>query len=386
MDKIIFIRYSELYLKGKNKKQFINILSRNINFKLKDLEYVLERKHDKMIIKNFKKDVGIFIKKLKEVIGISWFCVAKRIETEKEAIKKSVLQIVERNKFNTFRVSAKNNSEIFSNSMDLTHFVAGVILENTNMKVNLENHDVDVTVRVENNITFVYGEKIKGIDGLPSGSNGKALAFLSGGVDSPVAAYQMMTRGLQVDFITFLSPKVETEELLYKIKKLAKQVNKFNGKTGRLYIVNFQPVRHYIRNALKKESYRIVFLRRMFAHYGNFLSKKYDYVSLITGDSMGQVASQTPQNLTAVDDASDIFIARPLIGMDKNSIIKIARKIETYNISILPGEDMCSECTPKNPVLSADMKLVKELAKDLEPAFSEFTKVNTEEFTRKIIL
>lgn len=386
MEKVIFIRYSELSLKGKNKKEFIKILNRNIKNKLEGLNFEIKTGHDKVVVNPKSEDITEFIERLKFVVGISWFSVANVVDTTKKDIEQAVIAEVKDGWFKTFRVSAKNISEVFSDSKSLTHYVAGRVLEHTDMKVNLSEYDVEINVRAERNKTTVFGKKIKGIDGLPSGSNGKGLAFLSGGIDSPVAAIKMMTRGLQVDFVTFLSPNVETPELLHKIKKLAKQANKYNGRAGRLYIINFAPVRKFIREDLKKESYRVVFLRRFFTHYGNFLAEKYNYQTLITGDAMGQVASQTPQNLTAVDDASEIFVSRPLIGMDKNSIIKLAREYGTYEISILPGDDMCAQCTPKSPVLSAKMDVVRELAKDLKPAFNTFETIDTDDFTRRIIL
>lgn len=378
MKEIILIRFSELSLKGKNKKEFINILRRNVNNKLEGLDFTLISQHDKFLIRDMKEDSSIFLEKISEVVGISWFTLAFEFETNRESIKEGVLKLVDGKGWNTFRVSAKNTSEEFKDSMDLTHFVAGNILEETDMKVNLSNYDVDVSVRVEDKTTFIYGEKIRGIEGLPSGSNGKALAFLSGGIDSPVAAFKMMTRGLNVDFITFLSPNVMSEELLYKIRSLAKQVNKYNGRSGRLYIVNFQPARKYIKENLSKESYKVVFLRRLFAQYGEYLSNKHGYSAMITGDSMGQVASQTPENLTAVDSAVQSFISRPLIGMNKNEIISIAREIGTYDISILPGEDMCGECTPSNPVLKSDMELVAKLHEEIKGALDEFETIEAD--------
>lgn len=384
MDKIIFIRYSELSLKGKNKNHFIKILVNNIKNKIEGHSYYLKSEHDKIIIKQMD-NVGEIIDKLKLVIGISWFTVATQIKSSREEIIETVIKMVRNKDYKTFRISAKNTSNIFTDSMDLTHCVAGSILEKTDMKVSLSIYDVNITIRVNDDTTTIYVKKIKGIEGLPVGSNGRALSFLSGGIDSPVAAFKMMTRGLQVDFITFISPKVRTPELIYKINELAKQVNKYNGKNGKLYIVDFQLVRKHIKEYLPKESYRVVFLRRFFAAYGNYIADKYGYVTLITGDAMGQVASQTPQNLTAIDEASKIFISRPLLGMDKNSIIKIAREINTYDISILPGEDMCSECNPKNPIISARMDDVIKFKEFVKGGYEEFDKTDKEYTERKKI-
>lgn len=233
-----------------------------------------------------------------------------------------------------------------------------------NFKIDLKNYDIDFNIKLENEIAIISFFKEEAINGLPSGSNGKALALLSGGIDSPVAAFKTITRGINVSFITFLTPLTSENETISKIKELALEVDKYNGNHGKLFFVNFEKVQEEIMK-IENSSYRIILLRRYFMRFSELVSKKYGYKFFITGDSLGQVASQTPESMTQINNATKKLIIRPLVSMSKNEIIKEATSINTYKISIKPGNDMCSAFTPKKPILFPKEKIVKELEEKL---------------------
>ena len=382
MKEIIFIRYSELTLKGKNRNEFAKVLFSNIKNKLRDIEYEnIKREYDYIEIIP-KSNSDEIMERLKYVIGISWFTKAYVIDSDKEEIKNLILEKIDTNK-STFRVSAKNRSSLFEDSNELTHFLATIVLKNTDLKVNLKDHDIELNVKVTDEDTTIYLEKVKGIEGLPVGSNGKGLVFLSGGIDSPVAAFEMMTRGVAVDFITFLNPITSTDNVLNKVKSLSKQVTKFAGTNTNHFIVDFKLVQGHIRDNLKFEEYRTTFLRRAFAEYGEYIAEDYGYKTLITGDALGQVASQTLENLNVVDQASKLLMSRPLLGRDKNSIIRIAKEIGTYDYSIMPGDDMCSDFTPKKPILKPNLEKSIRLAEEVENYDNLFAETK-ENFTEVI--
>ena len=382
MKEIIFIRYSELTLKGKNRNEFAKVLFSNIKNKLRGIEYEsIKREYDYIeIVPSSNSDE--IIERLKYVIGISWFTKAYVLDSDKVEIEKLILDKLDRSK-ETFRVSAKNRSELFEDSDQLTRFIATIVLKNTDLRVDLSNYDLELNVKVNGEKTTIFLEKIKGIEGLPVGSNGRGLVFLSGGIDSPVAAFEMMTRGIRVDFITFLNPITSTDNVLNKVKSLSKQITKYSGSDTYHYIVDFKLVQSYIRDNLKYDEYRTTFLRRAFAKYGEFIAKDYGYQTLITGDALGQVASQTLENLNVIDEASKLLMARPLLGRDKNSIIKISKEIGTHDYSILPGDDMCSDFTPRKPILKPKFEKTIAIANELEN-YDELFEETKEKLTETI--
>ena len=228
------------------------------------------------------------------------------------------------------------------------------------MKINLSKFDVDINVRIEGDKTTIFFEKENGIIGLPAGANGKALTLLSGGIDSPVAAYKTISRGVNTSFLTFLTPRTSNSDVITKIKELALVVNRYNGIDGKLFLVNFEKIQEQIM-LLDNTSYRITLLRRYFMRFAKMVSDKYGFKFVITGDSLGQVASQTSESMTLIDNATEQLVVRPLVSMSKNEIIRIAEEIETYKISIMPGDDMCSIFTPNDPIIFPKKKMVASL-------------------------
>ena len=382
MDKFIFIRYSELTTKSKNRNVFTKFLARNIKKQLSKIDCEVVVNYDNIeVFPATQSELQPILDQLKFVIGISWYAVATKTKADKTEIAKAIMSSLPADA-KTFRVSAKNKSDLWESTDQLTRFVAGNILDGTDMKVNLSDYDVEVSVKVNNDESIIYAERHKGIEGLPVGSSGKALVFLSGGIDSPVAAYKMMTRGMSVDFITFLNPITGTDKVIEKVTKLAEQVSKFNGVKTRHFIIDFQLVQRHIRDNLKYSEYRTTMLRRSFMQYGEFLAGSYGYKAIITGDAIGQVASQTVEKLAAIDDATEMLVARPLVGMDKNSIIAIAKTIGTYDYSIMPGDDMCSNFSPKSPILLPKLEKVRQLASEIEN-YKEFFQEVRDDYTKE---
>ncbi len=386
-NKYIVVKYSELHLKGGNKKEFIKALTRNVKNKLDDynIDAQIKNARDKMEIYS-ENDLDKVPTALDEVVGISLYshvfeCEAKK-ELIEELMKRELSSYPEGTKF---RVSAKLiENDMFESKDEMIKWLAWFGTKVMNYTIDLSNYDLDLNVRIENGKATMFFDKHKGIYGLPAGANGKALTLLSGGIDSPVAAFKTITRGMNVSFLTFLTPRTSEAQTISKIKDLALQVDKYNGIHGKLFLVNFERVQEKIMK-LEDSSYRITLLRRYFMRFAKFVSDKYGYKFVITGDSLGQVASQTPESMTMIDNATEQLIVRPLVSSSKNEIINIAEEIGTYEISIRPGDDMCSIFTPKNPIIFPKKYMVDSLESQLE-GMDELLRSVLDEDTRIIEL
>lgn len=368
LNKYIVVKYSELHLKGGNKKEFITALTRNIKKKLIDfnIDATIKNARDKLEI--YSDNLNKVPNALNEVVGISLYSHVFECEVNKDVVESFMKEKLSNlNSETKFRVSAKivGENEIFSSKEEMIKWLAWFGTDVMKFKIDLSNYDLDLNVRIENNKVTMIFDKNKGIYGLPAGANGKALTLLSGGIDSPVAAFKTITRGVNVSFLTFLTPRTSEEQTISKIKDLAKQVNKYNGIDGKLFFVNFERVQEKIMK-LEDSSYRITLLRRYFMRFAKKISDKFGYKFVITGDSLGQVASQTPESMTMIDNATEQLIVRPLVSSSKNEIINIAEQINTYEISIRPGDDMCSAFTPRNPIIFPKKYMVEKLESQLD--------------------
>ncbi len=367
LNKSIVVKFSELHLKGGNKKEFITTLTRNIKSKFEDYSINAQIKNlrDKIEITS-ESDLDRVPSALDEVVGISLYSNVYKCESNKEQMEELMKSVLSKcSADSSFRVSAKIvDDTLFESKDEMIKWLAWFGTKVMGFKINLTNYDIDLNVRVESGVATLIVDKTKGIYGLPAGGNGKALTLLSGGIDSPVAAFKTITRGINTSFITFLTPRTSESQTLSKIKDLALQVDKYNGIHGKLFLVNFERVQERIMK-LEDSSYRITLLRRFFMRFAKIVSDKYKYKFVITGDSLGQVASQTPESMTMIDNATEQLIVRPLVSSSKNEIIKIAEEIKTYEISIRPGDDMCSAFTPKNPIIFPKKYVVEKLEEEL---------------------
>lgn len=350
---IIVCHYNEIALKGKNRTYFEKILVENIKRKIENeispqaVEYI-KRISGRIIIKpreNITKE-KFFI--LKDVFGITNFSFAQECSQDMQEIKEACWKILKEKSFETFRITAsRSEKNFFLKSDEINREVGGFIVEKNKKKVRLKNPDTECFIELVNEKAFIHADKHKGAGGLPVNSSGKALVLLSGGIDSPVAAYFALKRGVKVDYVHFHSLPYTSAASNDKVISLAKKLKKFQRKS-KIFMVPLAPIQ---KEVLLKcpEKLRIILYRRMMLKIAEKIAQKNRYLAIYTGESVAQVASQTLENIFIINEAIKMPIFRPLIGFDKSDIIQKAQKIGTYEISILPHEDCCTRFMPNHP-------------------------------------
>lgn len=346
----ILIRYGELSLKGKNRNVFIRQLRENIKKALKSFSSLeIESQHDRMYIYLKEEDPAKVADVLSRVFGISSFSFAVKVDSDIDAIVDACLQTLDLEKEQTFKVAARRSDKNFPIVSDqINRIVAGAILKNSHWKVDVHHPDYKIVIEVHQNATYIMTDRMTGAGGYPVGVGGKAMVLLSGGIDSPVAAYLMMKRGVRIECIHFASPPYTSENAQQKVLDLASMISAYQGDLL-VHVVPFTNLQLAIyQNA--DESYAITLMRRMMMRIAKGLAQKRKALALATGESIGQVASQTLESMVAINSVVDIPMIRPLVCMDKVEIIELSKKIGTYDTSILPYEDCCTIFTPKNPV------------------------------------
>ncbi len=359
--KTIILRYGELHLKGGNQKLFKNALANNIKntFAAKKINCVLEQLQGRFILKVDKDKLNQSLNVLKFVFGLSSFSPAEQLPSNEKAISDYIKNI----KINqeTFRVSVKRADKNFKyNSIEFERLLGGIVLKNNpHLKVDLTNPQAHVKVDIrEGNKTFVYFKVFKGAGGLPLGTAGKGLLLLSGGIDSPVAGYQVAKRGLQFEALHFHSHPYTSELAKEKVITLAKKIKDFNINL-KLHLVSITKFQEEVNKNCKSE-YMIALMRRYMFMIAEHVAKQRNLGAIITGESLGQVASQTMQSLTSTNSVLKSLIAfRPLLSFDKDEIISISKKINTYETSILPYEDCCTVFLPAKPIIKPKLKRVE---------------------------
>ncbi len=346
---LIMVRFGELSTKGRNKKDFIQTLYINIKNALKSfpsLEY--EKLYDHIYIHLNDEDCDQVVERLQDVSGIHSISLVKRVVSDIEVIKSTALELIKEEKGSTFKIKTKRaNKEFPLKSDDINRAVATVILKNTDLKVDVHNPDILLSIEVREEGTYLFSKTIPCLGGYPLGVAGKSLLMLSGGIDSPVAAYLLMRRGITVECIHFASPPYTNVGVIYKIKDLLKVLTKYQAEI-RLTIIPFTEIQEAIYKNID-ESYCITIMRRMMYRIAQEVARKRHCKVIATGESVGQVASQTLDSLQAINEVTNYPIIRPLAVMDKLEIIRIAERIKTYEISIRPFEDCCTIFAPKNP-------------------------------------
>lgn len=346
----VLIRYGELSTKGKNRKDFIKRLEHNVRNMLKDfkeLEY--RRTHDRMYIRLHDEDPDVIRERLTKVFGISSFSFTDKVDPTLEAIQSSCLAIAKQSDKKTFKIVTKRHDKTFPMVSDeINRAVAGVILKNTAFKVDVHNPELMIRIEVQRDAAYITSDKIKGAGGYPTGINGKALLMLSGGIDSPVAAYEIMKRGIEVEAVHFASPPYTSEAAKGKVLELAKLVSVYQGQM-KVHILNFTELQLAIYKTAG-DPYAVTLMRRMMFRLAERVAKENKCLVLATGESIGQVASQTLESMVCINDVVHMPVIRPLVCYDKVEIIDLARRIGTYETSILPYEDCCTIFDPKNPV------------------------------------
>lgn len=346
----ILIRYGELALKGKNRKVFIKQLTSNIKKALSAfpaLEY--DAQHDRMYIFLNGEPSDEVSEIISKVFGISSLSLAVKVESDMDAILNACLQILPLEDEKTFKVAARRSDKMFPLISDqINRQVATAVLKNSNWKVDVHHPDIKIIVEVHHDATYIMTNRIEGAGGMPTGAGGKAMLLLSGGIDSPVAGYLMMKRGVYIECIHYAAPPYTSSNAQDKVKELARLIAPYQGQI-KLHIIPFTALQLAIyQNA--NESYAITLMRRMMMRIAAGLAEKRHCQVIATGESIGQVASQTLESMEAINAVVNKPIIRPVVCMDKSEIIELSKKIGTYETSILPYEDCCTIFTPKNPV------------------------------------
>lgn len=357
----ILVRYGELSTKGKNKKDFIKRLQHNVRNALKvfdRLEY--KATHDRLYILLNGEDAHAIKDVLQHVFGISSFSFAVKIPSEIEEMKKTALHIAEAFQGATFKIEARRSDKQFPMISDeINRAIAVDILKKTSLKVDVKHPDLRIQVEVHTFDTYMMTNKIAGAGGYPVGVGGKALVMLSGGIDSPVASYLTMKRGVAIECIHYASPPYTSNAALEKVLDLARSVSRYQGHI-RVHIVPFTDMQLAIYQNCD-ESYAITIMRRMMYRIAEQICEKQKCLAIVNGESIGQVASQTLESMQVINQVTQMPVIRPVVAMDKLEIIAIANKIHTYDISIQPFEDCCTIFTPKNPVTKPTLRKAEKM-------------------------
>ena len=380
MYKAFLIKYAEIAIKGKNRYIFEDALVAQIKYQLRNVEgkFRIAKESGRIFVYTEGEfDYEEAIEALKRVFGIFSICPAVVLEDEGfEKLSQDVSSYVKKlygDKELTFKVNTRRNKKTYPmQSMEVSSELGAVILDNCpNMKVDVHHPDVYVNVEIRNKI-YLYSENIPGPGGMPLGTNGRAMLLLSGGIDSPVAGYMIAKRGVIIDAVYFHAPPYTSERAKQKVVDLAKLVAKYSGPI-RLHVVNFTDIQLYIYDQCPHEELTII-MRRYMMKIAEEFAKRDHCLGLITGESIGQVASQTIHSLAATNEVCTMPVFRPVIGFDKQEIVDVALKINTYETSILPYEDCCTIFVAKHPVTKPNLQAIKRSEVKLQDKIEEMMK------------
>lgn len=379
MKEIILLKDGEIVLKGLNRRTFEDVLKKNIRHAISHLgSFEIKSAQSIIYVKPLSDDIDLdeACLKISRVFGIVSYsraaiCEEKTLEsiiaTAPVYLEKELKTV------KTFKVEARRSDKRFPyKSPEICAELGGVILDKfPHLSVDVHNPDLIVNVEVRDFGAYVHGAAHKGAGGIPVGTSGNAAILISGGIDSPVAAYMMAKRGLKLTAVHFASPPYTSKRAEDKVVRLLRRVSRYAGKMT-MYTVPFTKIQKTIKNECPEELFTII-MRRLMMQISSRIAADNDCTALITGESLGQVASQTIGALSCTDDAADLLVFRPLIGMDKQEIIDISYKIGTYDISIEPYEDCCTVFTPKHPRTRPVLKYVKEAQEkaNFEPMIEE---------------
>lgn len=371
------IKYTEIAIKGKNRYIFEDALVARIKGALKKVEgdFKVSKNQGRIYVDvDGEYDFDEAVEALQCVFGISGICPVVKVEDEGyEKLCEDVIEYIKEaypEENQTFKVNARRARKNYPiESMELNRRLGGVILDNfEKMKVDVHNPEIMLTVEIREHI-YIYSRVIPGPGGMPVGTNGKAMLLLSGGIDSPVAGYMISKRGVKIDAVYFHAPPYTSERAKQKVVDLARLVSKYSGPIY-LHVVNFTDIQMYIYEKCPHDELTII-MRRYMMKIAEHIAKETDCLGLITGESIGQVASQTMQSLAATNEVCTLPVYRPLIGFDKLDIVAISEKINTYETSILPYEDCCTIFVAKHPVTKPNINIIKRHEKNLEEKIDE---------------
>ena len=376
MKKIILIKYGELTTKGDNRNLFINKIYDHLKELLADYDVLIVKNRVRMFIDPQDCDIEEIVEIVKNVFGIHSIVIAYKVETNIETIENSVLEVAKNIDFNTFKVETDRADKSFPiGSMDFSRRLGGVILKNLpNKKVDVHHPEYLLKIEIREDYTYIYSQEIKALGGYPVGVAGKGLLMLSGGIDSPVAGYMAMKRGIKIEAVYFESPPHTSEGAKNKVKELVAKLNRYQP-TIKLHVVNFTEIQEAIYKNCNP-NYMITIMRRMMYRIAERIMKRRNCLVLVNGESVGQVASQTLTSMRVINSVTNQPVIRPVACLDKLEIIEIAKKIDTYETSILPYEDCCTIFLPKHPVINPLM----------EEAIENENKFNYEEMINRAVM
>ncbi|WP_275443140.1 tRNA uracil 4-sulfurtransferase ThiI [Petralouisia muris] len=384
MFKAFLIKYGEIGIKGKNRHLFEDALVHQIKYALKPVEgeFLISKEQGRIYIEALGDyDYDEVIESLQCVFGIVGICpVVLKEEEGFEQLAKDVMEYLDRRypeKNKTFKVNTRRAKKSYPmTSMEVSAALGGRILEAfPEMKVDVHQPELMIHVEIRKKIN-IYSEMIPGPGGMPVGTNGKGMLLLSGGIDSPVAGYMIAKRGVKIDAVYFHAPPYTSERAKQKVVDLAKIVAKYSGPIY-LKVVNFTDIQMYIYEKCPHEELTII-MRRYMMRIAEHFARETNSLGLITGESIGQVASQTMQSLAATNEVCQLPVYRPLIGFDKQEIIAVSEKIGTYETSILPYEDCCTIFVAKHPVTKPNLKIIRRSETHLEEKIGEMVKTAIE--------
>jgi tRNA uracil 4-sulfurtransferase len=368
----ILIRYGELSTKGRNRNKFVDKLKRSINRVIRNFPTAtIEADRERMYIILGEEKVDDIVKALKNIFGIQSFSPAVKVEKNVELMKQIALSLVQKlyQPGLSFKVSAKRIDKTFELGTDQMNreFGAHLLINIPGLKVSVKQPDINLRVEVRNEAAYLYCENILGAGGYPVGSNGKAMLMLSGGIDSPVAGYLSLKRGVEIEGVHFYSPPFTSERAKQKVIDLTEKLANISG-TIALHIVPFTEIQQIIQDQVPS-NYTMTTTRRLMLRITDEIRRRQNGLAIITGESLGQVASQTLESMYTINQVTNTPILRPLVMMDKTDIIELAQQIDTYDISIRPYEDCCTIFVPSSPKTKPKLDKVEHFESfvDFEP-------------------
>lgn len=366
MNKLIMIKYGELSTKKDNINSFLKQLKNNVEFALKNYDVNIEFDKGRMFVET--KDIDKVVERLQYVAGIHEYNIVYKMNYNEDidVLGKNVLDKVKEFDFNSFRVTTKRSNKKYPlESMEVSRIIGAIILKNTkNKKVDVHNPELTVNVEIRMNAIYYYFNSEEGLGGYPVTTAGKGLLMLSGGIDSPVAGYMAIKRGVKIEALYFESPPHTSIEAKNKVINLAKKLSLYNNDI-KLHVINFTKIQEAIYRNIPHD-YLITIMRRMMYRISERIAHRNRCKILINGESIGQVASQTLSSMAVINEVVKIPVIRPLACFDKLDIIKLSEKIDTYKISIEPYEDCCTIFVPKHPVINPEHDKCEEYEKLIE--------------------
>lgn len=363
MKRVILIKYGELTTKKGNRNFFVNMLYKSIQNKLSGYNVDISKDLSRMYIEFNESDLNEILKRINNIFGIHEYLVAYKINTNIDEINEKVLEVVKKEKFVTFKVETKRSYKNFPiNSQDLSKELGSLILKNIdNIKVDVHNPDLMVNVEIRKDYTYIYTNYYYGLGGYPNNTLGKGMLMLSGGIDSPVAAYLAIKRGVHIEALYFEAIPHTSINARNKVIDLCKKLSLYTSNI-KLHIVPFTEIQEAIYKTADQD-YVITIMRRMMYRITERMAKRRKCLAIVNGESIGQVASQTLTSMNVINNVTNYPVIRPVACLDKLEIMDIARKIDTYDISILPYEDCCTVFVPKHPVINPKLSLCEEMEK-----------------------